>query len=90
MWSLGVMRCGCGEARVRRRVGPAPRNTTARATFRGKGCLTKRVAERHGQSNACNAPRRSPRFSSDSTPPCASAIWRQSTSPIPVPDGFVV
>ena len=31
-----------------------PRNTTAQAGA-AKGCLTKRITERHGQSHACNA-----------------------------------
>ncbi len=35
-------------------------------------------------------PRRSLRFSSESDPPCASAICRQSTSPMPDPCGLVV
>ena len=35
-------------------------------------------------------PRSPARLNSSSEPPCASAIWRESTSPMPLPAGFVV
>src|SRR5262249_13931074 len=47
------------------------------ADFRGKVILTTR-------------PRASVRFCNSSEPPCATAIWRASTSPMPLPVGFVV
>src|SRR5262249_3572156 len=43
-----------------------------------------------GSRSRAPHPRRSGRFSSVNTPPCASAICRHSTRPIPDPIGFVV
>ena len=43
-----------------------------------------------GSRSTARQPRASSRFSRVSAPPCASAIWRQSTSPIPEPPGLVV
>ena len=44
----------------------------------------------NGSRRLARQPVRSSRFSRISEPPCPSAIWRQSTRPIPEPPGFVV
>src|SRR6185436_4804647 len=43
-----------------------------------------------GSLRYARQPRRSVRFSSVRLPPCASAIWRLRTSPMPEPPGLVV
>src|SRR5579859_1493226 len=43
-----------------------------------------------GSRNFASHPRLSRRFCSVSVPPCASAIWRLSTRPMPDPPGLVV
>ena len=64
--------------RVATPYGDAPHATRARSD----SSTARRSVATH--------PRRSTRLSSDSDPPCASAICRQSTRPMPDPCGFVV
>ena len=46
--------------------------------------------DQRGRRRRATHPRPSPRFSRTSDPPCASAIWRLSTRPMPEPCGLVV
>ena len=92
--ATAARRCG-GTARSRwrrfqggsaRSVGSSNRSAIRRdASGSGRNCIAAM-----GMRRLARQPVRSSRFSSIRLPPCASAICRLSTSPIPEPPGLVV
>src|SRR5205085_5160383 len=91
--------CEKGAARRRALFACGNPSSQKRETGRGeKGAYASCALERDarsllhcsGRRRRASQPRPRARFSSVSVPPCASAIWRESTRPIPDPPGFVV